>query len=405
MSGISNWKRSLRLLWGGHFLSTASLTAIAPFLPMYMEEMGEKDDVLLWSGLALAAPAISYALTAPLWGKLGDRIGRKWMVVRALLGLSAVLIAMGFAQTPAQMLLLRLLQGLFGGVVDAGAAFAGGAVPDNERGKALGKLEGAVAAGSFAGPLIIGLFWDLVGFRALLLLFGVLLMVWSMIAAFGLNESRRKRENATNPASVRNVLRQLLADRRCSAFIMAGICANIGAYGLVSVFAPHVKQMAGDSGGAAMWIGILQGVTWAASWAAASWWGKRNDTVPVERNFAWAAALCCAAVMLQAAVSRPEWLVALRLLQGFGFSALLQSVFFVVCRTSSAENRGTSIGSASSVLVIGQIAGPLTGGLVAGWFSPAFAFVQFGTFFGLSAVIVLAASRTALDLPAKGASR
>ncbi|MDQ6421980.1 MFS transporter [Paenibacillus sp. LHD-117] len=405
MSGAADWKRSLRLLWGAHFLSTASLTAIAPFLPMYMEEMGGKEDALLWSGLALAVPALSYALTAPLWGKLGDRIGRKWMVVRASIGIAAVLAAMGFAQTPAQLLALRLLQGVLGGVVDAGVAFAGGAAPENERGKALGKLEGAVAAGSLAGPLIIGLFWGTIGFRTLLLLFGGLLMVWSVAAAIGLKESgemrEQVRERASHPASVPVVLRRLLADRRCGVFLMAGICANIGAYGLLSVFAPHVNQLAGDASGAAVWLGILQGVTWAASWAAASWWGKRNDSVPVERNFAIAAAVCGVAVMLQAAVVSPEWLIPLRLLQGFGFSALLQSVYLVVVRTSGADNRGASIGSASSLLVTGQIAGPLMGGLLAAWFSPAFVFVQFGAVFVFSAFLVLVQARVALHSPAR----
>ncbi|QYR19451.1 MFS transporter [Paenibacillus sp. sptzw28] len=405
MSGLSDWKRSLRLLWGGHFLSTASLTAIAPFLPMYMEEMGRREGVMLWSGLALAAPALSYALTAPLWGKLGDRLGRKWMVVRALLGISLVLIAMGLAQTPAQLLVLRLLQGVLGGVVDAGAAYAGGAVPEKERGKAFGKLEGAVAAGSLAGPLIIGLFWGTVGFRALLLLLGGLLLLWSILAALGLKEGERRPAHVSQHAGIPAVLRELFADRICRSFIMAGICANIGAYGLVSVFAPQVNLLVSDSGNAALWIGLLQGVTWAASWAASSWWGRRNDMAPVERNFAWAAAICGLAVMLQSAVSSPEWLIPLRLVQGFGFSALLQSVFLVVCRTSSADRRGTSIGSASGALVTGQIAGPLTGGLLAGVYSSAFVFILFGAFFVLASLIVAAAARSPLDSPVKGAIR
>jgi MFS family permease len=391
------WRRNLRLLWGGHLLSTASLTAIVPFLPMFMEQLGEKEHVIGWSGLALAAPAVSYSLTAPLWGKLGDRIGRKWMVVRALAGIAVLLILMSFIQTAMQLLVLRLLQGALGGVVDAGVAFAAGSVQENQRGKTLGMLDGAVAAGSFLGPLLVGLLWEPVGFRSLMLACGSLLLLWSMFCAVGLKEGERNRGIPVNrKREVRAVLRQLLSDRRCAAFLAAGICVNMGAYGLVTVFAPRVREMTELSGHAAMWIGILQGVTWAASWVAASWWGKRNDRFPVERNFAIAAALCGVAVMLQGFANTPEWLIGLRLLQGFAFSALLQSVFYVVCRTIGENERGAGIGSASSLLVVGQIAGPLISGVLGSMLSTTLIFVQFGAIFGIGAILVLTVSRPRL---------
>jgi MFS family permease len=408
-----DWRGSIRLLWGGHFLSTASLTAIAPFLPVYMA--GKGGDGLLLGGLALAAPAFTYAVAAPLWGRLGDRIGRKWMIVRALFGIAAVLIGMGFAQTPMHLLLLRLLQGVFGGVVDAGTAFAGSIVPEEERGKALGRLEAAVAGGSFAGPLVIGLFWGLVGFQTVLLLFGILLLLWGAAAAVFLKgdgqpspaDDKRTQLAAGNEAGMLQLVRELLSVRRSTVFIAAGICANIGAYGLMTVFAPYVAFVAGGSDQAAIWVGVLHSITWAAAWAASSWWGKRNDHAPVERNFACAALICCLAVMLQAAVSSPELLIVLRLLQGLGFSALLQSVFLVVMRSSNPRHRGANVGLTSSILVMGQMIGPVAGGLLAGWFSLPVVIVQFGALFGLSAVLMMpaAGSRRAVPWRMKGASR
>jgi MFS family permease len=67
------WKINFRILWSGQFLAMASLTVMLPLLPFYMEQLGVADvrSVQLWSGLALAAPAVSSALVSPLWGENG----------------------------------------------------------------------------------------------------------------------------------------------------------------------------------------------------------------------------------------------------------------------------------------------------------------------------------------------
>lgn len=151
-------RRNVRVLWGGQFLSIAGLTVMVPLLPFYLRELGalEADENRLWTGLCLAAPAVTLAMVSPVWGKLGDRWGRKWMVVRALIGLAVSLALMGLAQTPLQFFLFRLLQGACGGVVDSASAFAGAEAPEEERGSVLGRLQSATAAGALAGPLVGG---------------------------------------------------------------------------------------------------------------------------------------------------------------------------------------------------------------------------------------------------------
>jgi MFS family permease len=384
MSIPNRWQTNFRLLWGGHFLSVTSLTVIVPMLPFYMEQVGAGNEasVLLWSGFALAAPAITYALVAPLWGRLGDRSSRKWMVVRALLGLSCVLMAMGFVQTPFQLFVLRLLQGAFGGVVDAGAAFAGSESPKQQCGRVFGRLEGAVAAGSLVGPLLGGTMFGVIGFRFMFIILGSAVGLWAILSMFHLNETKRERDPEGKPAvSLIQVFRNLIGEKRICAFLCAGVCANFGAYGLITVFAPHVKRLTDEPAHAVLWVGILQAVTWASSWVASSWWGRKNDIYPVERNFILASVLCGMSILLQAVVPSIEWLIPLRILQGFGFSALLQSVFLVVSRSSKADERGVKMSSASSILVCGQMAGPLASGFMGSLFSPAVVFAQLGAAF------------------------
>lgn len=390
MSHSNRWETNFRLLWGGHFLSVTSLTVLVPLLPFYMEQVGAERDsaILLWSGLALAAPAMTYALVAPLWGRLGDRVSRKWMVVRALLGLSLVIIAMGFVQSPLQLFLLRLFQGAFGGVVDAGAAFAGSESPKKQSGRTFGKLEGAVAAGSLLGPLLGGILYGFIGFRFMFILLGGALAIWSILSLFYLKETKRARDPKEKSLGFVQVFHHLFKDRRICGFLLAGVCANFGAYGLVTVFAPHVKRLAGDPSHAALWVGILQAVTWGSVWIASAWWGRRNDTASIELNFIIAIILCGTSIILQAFVPHIAWLIPLRILQGFGFSALIQSVFLLVSNASNAAERGVRMGSASSILVCGQIAGPLFSGFSGSIFSPVAVFIQLGSAFFIGGLLI-----------------
>lgn len=109
----SIWRTNLRVLWSGQFFAIAGLTVMVPLLPFYLEQLGASDpqSVRFWTGLALAAPALSLGLASPFWGKLGDRWGRKWMVVRALFGLGLSLCGMALVQTPLQFFRLPTAPG------------------------------------------------------------------------------------------------------------------------------------------------------------------------------------------------------------------------------------------------------------------------------------------------------
>jgi MFS family permease len=371
----NQWTTNLRLLWGGQFLSVLSSMVIAPMLPFYMEQLGAEDEaaVLMWSGLSLAAPAISAALTAPLWGRLGDRSSRKWMVVRALLGSALILAVMGLAETPFQLFVLRFFQGALGGVVDAGAAFAASEARQQEQGQVRGKLDGALAAGSMLGPLLGGISFGAIGFRNLFLVLSALLGVWAVLSFIYLKESPKetvlKRTAALPSAGMTKQLFNLLSERKASVFLLAGICANFGIFGLLTVLPLHVRQHIAEPAHTAVWVGILQAVNWASVWLTSSWWGKRNDTYPVERNFVIAAAVCGISIILQAFTPSAAWLIPLRAVQGFASSALLQSVFLIVTRLSSGGQLGSRIGFSRSILFTGQIVGPLACGFLGTIFS------------------------------------
>jgi len=379
---------NFRVLWTGQLLAIAGLTVMVPFLPFYMEDLGVHGaEARLWSGLALAAPAVTLLVAAPLWGRLGDHVGRKWMMVRALAGLALSLVLMGFAATPLQFLLCRLFQGACGGVVDAAAAFASAEAPQGTRGRVLGGLQSATAVGSLSGPLLGGPLVDAWGLRPLLLATGLLTGLSALATLWLLRETRRTGP-AGAPPPVLGALLGVLRHRQTRAFALAGLCAQAGVYGLVTVFAPHVRALLAEPGQAATWVGGLQAATWAAGAVGAPWWGRRNDTGAVEPRFAVAALGCAVGVALQGLSLPVGWLLPLRALQGFCFSALAQSVLLRLGREVSAEHQGVQMGVANTFLTLGQIAGAAAGALLAGLLTPSWIFVLMAGCFVLAATLV-----------------
>lgn len=61
------------VLWFGQFSTVAGLTVVVPLLPFYLASLGvPEQDVAWWTGVSLAAPAITQMIVAPLWGKVAD---------------------------------------------------------------------------------------------------------------------------------------------------------------------------------------------------------------------------------------------------------------------------------------------------------------------------------------------
>ncbi len=174
------WQRTLYLLWAGQFCLLAGVSLIAPFLPLYLEELGVKDprNQAIWSGVIFSAYYAVGAVFQPIWGHLADRYGRKAMAVRAALagprlgragdrygfskimgwclGAAAVIyLLQGLVTSAPQLAALRFTLGLaIGGIIPAANAQIARMLPPERRGRAFGLTMSANFWGSLVGPLI-----------------------------------------------------------------------------------------------------------------------------------------------------------------------------------------------------------------------------------------------------------
>jgi MFS transporter, DHA1 family, staphyloferrin B biosynthesis exporter len=384
-------QRAFAVLWVGQFTATAGLTVVVPLLPFYFAGIGVPEgDVPWWTGVSLAAPAVTAMISAPLWGLVGDRYGRKAMVVRAHAGLALAVALMAAARTPEAFLMCRLLQGACGGVVGATATYASSLAEPQRRGRALGGLFGATAAGAVLGPLFGSVLASQFGYG---LLFGVvagLLVITSVSALVLLKEpAAATRTRGAVGLDMREVAGRLLRVPQGRNLLLAGLAAQAAVFALIVVFASQVERVTGSLAAATVWVGVLHALTWVASSAGAPWWGRRNDRRPAPRGFAVAAACCGIAIALQAVAGSPQALVPLRIAQGFCFAALAQSVLYVVSHLSGERLRGTGIGFATSVLDLGQILGAFFGAAAAALLPPPAAFPAIAALLAVAAVLAV----------------
>jgi len=127
-----------------------------PFLPIYIRQMGETDvgRIAVWTGVALGVTPAMTALLAPAWGRLADRYGRKFMVLRSLAGFVVLMAAMGFVTAPWHLVALRVVQGVFAGYGALSLAMAAESAPEGRMAQSIGLVQTSQRLGPALGPVI-----------------------------------------------------------------------------------------------------------------------------------------------------------------------------------------------------------------------------------------------------------
>jgi MFS transporter, DHA1 family, multidrug resistance protein len=170
-------------------------TLVMPFLPLYFRELGVTDtgDIALWTGVTLGvSPAIA-ALTAPLWGRVGDRFGSKLLVQRSLISFIAVMIAMAYVTRAWHLFALRAIQGFFAGYGPLTLSMAALSAPRDKVATAIGTVQTAQRMGPTLGPVIGGILAPVVGLRNAFLVASGFYVVALILLTFLFHEPPRQR--------------------------------------------------------------------------------------------------------------------------------------------------------------------------------------------------------------------
>ncbi|WP_461156723.1 MFS transporter, partial [Saccharopolyspora tripterygii] len=190
----------------------------------------------------------------------------------------------------------------------------------------------------------------------------------AIACAIGLHEPERDTPNNVDTSAKNDRKRPSVMQVPGAALLaVAAIGAYFGVYGLIPVYAEQVERVVADHAAASLWVGVLHAVMWGATLIGSFWWGKHNDlTQRPMRTFAVAAGGCAASIAIVALPLDPFGMIPFRLVQGFSFAALAQSLFLHFSKHAPGTQKSSFVSTANSYLLVGQSVGPLLAGPMVG---------------------------------------
>lgn len=352
-------------------VNVLSYSAVLPFLPLYLRELGVGErEVVVWTGAVQSMSAGIMIVATPLWGALADRMGRKLMVVRALLAGSVTVGLLGTVVAPWQVLILRGIQGATTGTNSSLIALAASVIPTAHLGAGMGFLQTAQFLGASFGPIVGGLLSSTFGFRGAFAASAATLFVVALFAWRFLDDPQSRKVKTGTGGGLLERLTSVGRLPRIRRPVLAAF-AYQGAYAVGFTMLPlHAADLAATEMDATTIVSFTltaNALGIASGAAVLGWLGGR-----IGEGRLTIASLTCAALfsLLQVAATEPWQLVGLRLALGFCAGGVLPSLRSILGKEAAANTQanaslGAVYGLSQSALSGGMAVGPLVATVVA----------------------------------------
>jgi DHA1 family multidrug resistance protein-like MFS transporter len=131
-----------------------SFNCIMSFMPFYILKVSAygMKETMLWIGMIMGSSSMVAALAAPFWGSLTARIRPKLLFETGILCTGVIFFIMGFVESLPLLLILRLIQGVLGGVSTIGLVLIAASAPKDRLPKYLSLFQNSMTAGQLIGP-------------------------------------------------------------------------------------------------------------------------------------------------------------------------------------------------------------------------------------------------------------
>jgi MFS family permease len=366
-------------------LAQIGFKLVWPFLPFYLGRLGVSGPHLpFWAGLLDGVEEIATALTAAVWGVLGDRYGRRPMVLRATASGAAVVALIAVAPSAPALLVLMAAAGVFAGVLTPLYALVAATAPPERLARRMGVMLSGVFLTNAAGPVIGGFLVDRIGFRATFGCGALFLLAATVLMGLSIREPARAStvedgvEDAADAPPPRRTpgheswwrsLRAVwLTPGVAAVVVLSGVLylSNMVLYPVIPLYVPHTTGII-ELGGhpqVATSAGLALGVTGVSAMVAA--W----CTQPVVSRWGYAPVLTAtlgATALLYASMPATHaywYLVAVRAAAGLLLGVALSVVAALVAVLVPSRRGSTAYGLVAAAESTGSATGFLAGGTV-----------------------------------------
>ncbi len=369
----TSWKRNFYTLWCAELFAIIGFHSVQPFLAYYIQEFDVEnlEEALLWSGYMGSVAGFAMALSAPIWGAVADRFGRKSMVVRSMVGGGLTVFFMAYADSVTELLVARMLQGALAGTVTACITMVSTTTPKQHLGYAMGMMQGAFLLGAALGPLAGGPFIEAYGYEAIFLVSGAMVVVAGLAVQLMVSEEFTKNKSGEKGASAsKNSTDDFIADTKRLLQIKPFLITIVSlvliqfAYGVIMPVVPlFLQQLAGHAEiiTEAGFIFSLMSLTGALSSAVLGGWTER---IGVKRMLFVGLVATALFLACQGSAESVMVFAVLQVMGGLATGAVRPVANTITTFIVAEEDRGKAFGIMTSASALGWALGPSMGGYI-----------------------------------------
>jgi DHA1 family multidrug resistance protein-like MFS transporter len=372
------WKRNLLILWFAQFFVMAAMSQVMPFLPLYLKEdlgVTNEQQLNLWAGVIFGANFLSAFIFSPIWGNLADKVGRKVMILRSGFGMAIITGAMGLVNSPVQLLILRLVNGMISGFIPASIALVSTNTPKERVGFALGTLQSGAVAGSILGPALGGIMADYMGYRNIFFVTGTFLFIAALLTLVMVKEINKPNPKAKNGEGFVKDFKRIVSNKPIPALFGTGMILQFSLISTQPIMALYVEEIMDHPEHIAFFAGLVMSTTGVANMISAPILGKLGDRYG-SQHVLFFSLLAASIVMLPHAFVTSIWqLLVLRFFLGLFVGGLMPSINALIRQHAPEGMESRTYGYSNSAMFIGNMMGPIIGGLITGWFDKASVFI------------------------------
>lgn len=307
------------------------------------------------------------ALFSPMWGKLADTKGRKIMLLRSSLGMALTLGAMGFVQNVYQLVILRLLQGIFSGYISNGYALIASETPKEVSGKTLGTLSTGYVSGALIGPLVGGCLSTVFSYRTTFTITGMLLLLVFILTWKSIHENFHpvKKEEAL---SNKEVISELKQPKMVLGLLITTLIIQASNNSIAPILGLYVKELLHGSGNVTIVAGIIAALPGIANLFSAPRLGALGDKIGTDKVLSIAMLFAMIVFIPMAFASSVVFLGFFRILIGLSDGAMIPSVQSLLAQNTNDKITGRIFSWNQSFQAAGMMIGPLIGSTISGFF-------------------------------------
>ncbi len=366
--GIRPWQRTLYIMFVAQFMVAVGFSSIFPFLPFYVEALGTRTSLSIefLAGLVYSAQSFTMMLSAPVWGALADRLGRKLMVERAMFGGSVLLLLMAFARTAEDVVILRAIQGLVTGTVAAANALVAAEAPRKQTGYAMGLLQVGFGAGLAIGPLLGGAFSDAFGYSATFFITAVMLFLAGVLVLVGVREVFEPAEKKTGTRlGLKSRWQGILKTKGVPPTFGMRFLGSLGRMIILPIIPLFIQVLLVDPQRLNTFTGLMMGAASAATTVSGVYFGKLGDKIGHRKVLIGCSFLSALLYFPQVWVTTGWQLLIFQVSVGVAIGGVIPTVSALLAIYTRHGEEGAVYGLDNSINAAGRAIAPLLGGWVA----------------------------------------